>query len=124
MKIDLNWMKSSIINSEHKKSKRCSTRSIRKVSPVFAEEDNKVMHIRALFSLQRIILDIYESQDQFIVLQTEDGVKMLHIYHLDKSKAQRQQEIHWHLSCDHKTGWVYCYANDSEYKKYKFVPLL
>ncbi len=89
MKIDLNWMKSSIINSEHKKSKRCSTRSIRKVSPVFAEEDNKVMHIRALFSLQRIILDIYESQDQFIVLQTEDGVKMLHIYHLDKSKAQR-----------------------------------
>jgi hypothetical protein len=121
-RFELNEEFNRIINTEYNKSKRC--RSFRKVSPVFVEEDNKVIHMRSLFSLPRIIFGIYESQDQFITLQTEDGVKMLHIYHLDKSKPQRQQEIHWRLFCDHKTGWVYSYDNDSQYKKYKFFPLV
>jgi hypothetical protein len=83
------------------------------------EEKTKKVYLRDLFSLPKAILDIYESHDQFITLETEDGVKTLHIYHLDKSKAESQKEIHRRLFCDHKTGWVYSYHKDSKYRKYK-----
>jgi hypothetical protein len=85
------------------------------------EEKTKNVYLRDLFSLPKAILGIYESHDQFITLETEDGVQMLHIYHLDKSKAQSQKQIHRRLFCDHKTGWVYSYDKDSKYRKYKKV---
>ena len=85
---------------------------------------NKVF-LRDHFRLPQYICDrLYVSDDQFITVETEDGVKMLHIYHLNKFMVRNENRSFYkyrRLFCDHKTGWSYCYTKDKIYRKYKKV---
>lgn len=77
------------------------------------------IHLRDHFRLPQFIFDrTYESHDQFITVATDDGLKMLHIYHLSKtmgqkthrSKSSNQQPRR--LFHDYKTGFTYYYTKD------------
>ena len=97
------------------------------------DNTNRV-YLRDLFKLPLYIFDgFYESHDQFIALNTEDGIKLLHIYHqnksIDKIKDNKENQtigsigtkqlLYKRLFYDLNSGWIYNYESNGIYKKFK-----
>ena len=84
--------------------------------------DNKNrIYLRDQFRLPQYIFEkTYESHDQFITVETEDGLKMLHIYHLSKMighKTRKQNIQCRRLFRDFKTGQIYYFPGHETYRR-------
>ena len=87
----------------------------------FCFDNTRRIYLRDQFRLPQYIFDkAYESHDQFITVETEDGLKILHIYHLSKTighKTRKQRFQFRRLFRDYKTGQNYYFAGNDTYRR-------
>lgn len=78
------------------------------------------VYLRDQFELPRYLFGKdFESHDQFITVMTEDGIKMLHIYHLKKSSEDNHKYSFGRVFRDYKTGLNYHYDSNGLYRRLK-----